>query len=569
MQPQNEPPGPTSQPGSINHQQISPQDQPSEKFSSPHPLGPPSSIHVRDLGGAESLKLPPNWKETEQNGTSVRQGLPNDQNALSPSGSRSPTFSSLERGAQLSQPNDIQFIPQDDSDRNRIVATTVSRTSRQTSAEAADVRSADPAVTLNEPVQERKHSGSGADVDAPHLPYPDIGSGFYDRFDDQREPDALLQARSLHSQSEPSSTHRNIHSRDPNSLLHGGNTPEGSRAVSVSNNNLESSQRVHSALHESNAEKLSQGALSPDNSLSLGEQRPRIPKERPFSFMEFSPGKSPKPVQEVLQHGRSEERSEERSARGNKYERDPSPVSPQRSSHNLRSQYIQAGPAHDDDVDDFLPSEKQLELASQSSLYHSQDPNLHEHPAFRQGPTSARHSYLRAEENPIGTPHRISVMQHQKIPPAVPPHSTVSTSRQSPRDSSFLPAPMAASANTEGQLSTATSEHEDPRYKAAFASGKRTKRVSLFRSLNGRKSKDRDPDGDAQETIAPLASHIEPQLTSKVDTKRSESTKIHRKLQRASSSAIAEQDTGKKRRFSALGVSRSLLSNRAFMLMQM
>ena len=411
------------------------------------------------------------------------------------------------------------------------------------------------------PLQEQKHSQSKSNVDAPRLPYPDVGGRFHEGWDERRGLGASQVAGSQHTQSGPTSTQSTVRSANSNNIFHADQTPEHSQRTSERDNNSERSHQSRPRPKEPFLEEPSPeyDALPTDGSFVLEEEGAPGPKQRPFSFMELSPGKDPKPVREVLQHVRSDKAAH----RGNQYDRNPSPVSPQRSFHNHRDQYIQAAPAQDGTVDDFLPSEKQLELATQSPSYHFQDPNLHEHPAFRNESPSATNSPLRAHYRATETPRQAPAGQHSQFPPAVPPHGAFTTSWHDPSDSRFSPT-LSAPVKTEGQAPTAISAHEDSRSMTPLTPAKKSKRASLFRSLNGRSGKGRDPGRDPREVaVTSLATGIESKPMSsqpentKVGTSRSESNKSSNRLQRASTAAVKEQDTGKKKRFSALGVSQS------------
>lgn len=578
MQPQSEPPaGLQPEIDSINLSY--PQQYPKQRLvseqaplSRPH-IGPPSSVQDHNLGKAQRPPQSQYFNGGEQNDTQISQGLSHAQNKSSPLVSRPPTSSTLGGEGHLSQQTTAQNIARGELQHSGTIAITDPRVSRATPTEAPYFNSEHSAANLNVPIRE-KFNSSGPDrsaanlvpleeravsqlkpaLNAPRLPYPDVGGLFHKGWDDQREPAASQVANSQHPQSQPIPEYSN-------SMFHDRVDLEQPWSISQRGNNLERSHESQSRPIESYMDEPSpdQGALPTAKPFFLTEDHAQNPKQRPFSFMELASDKTQKPVQEILQHVRSDEANPS----GNQYERDPSPVSPQRSLHDPRNQYSQEIPTQGYTSDDFLPSEKQLELATQSPSFHFQDPNLHEHPAFRHEALSADDSSLRAEHVPAEAPRRISGVQHQRLPPAVPPHGVITNSWRNPSDSRFLPT-LSAPKKAEEAIPITESGYEDSHFKAPVSPETKTRRASLFRSFNGRNGKDRDSGRDARETtVSPLATHFEPKTMSshhentKIDTRTSESSKARNKLQRASTSAVPvpEQDSGKKKRFSALGVS--------------
>lgn len=439
---------------------------------------------------------------------SIPQSASHVQDKSSSLVTRPPTSSTLTEDIHLHQQTTAQFISGDEVQQSRTATSTNSSFSKATGTETSDLNSKYSTANFNGPIQgdfERSRPEQSAATslpskeqavsqlkpapDAPRLPYPDIGGLFREGWDDQQEKTA----------SQP---------------------------------------------NESNKDELSPGQGAPLTAQSSFAMDDHVQnsKPRPFSFMELSSHKTHEPVQEVLQHVR---RHEAKSG-----DRDPSPVSPQRSFHD------QVVSAQRNTSDEFLPSEKQLELAMQSSSYHFQDPNLHEHPAFRHGNRSANNSSPRTDHVPVKTPRRISGKGSQQLPPAVPPHGVIANSWRNPNDPPSIPA-LSAPDKAGDPTPINGSGQEDSQFKATTVPKIKTKRASLFRSLNGRGGKDRDSLRDPRETTAsPPATRTEPHHeNTKADTTTNESSKAHNKLQRSSSAAIPEQESGKKKRFSVLGVS--------------
>lgn len=556
MQPQSEP-GPQPQIDSQNPLQHFPKQQivsEQSQFSRPH-LGPQSSVQDNDLEKTQRPAQSQYLNAGEHSVPSVSQSSSYAQNEPSSLVSRPSTSSTLAEDRHLPQQTTTQFVSRDELQHSRTVAST--RISRENSTEISDLNSQDSVAQFSGPLQDGLYSSrpdqSAATLlapshskpapDAPRLPYPDVGDLFREGLDDQREKRASQVAYWRHSQ--PQST-----PETSNSMPHDSGNTEQPRGISPNLDHEQNyqfpSQRNESTRDEPPAD---QGPPPTAQSSYVTGGRTQNSKHRPFSFMELSSHKTHEPVPEILQHVR---RNEAKSSSGR---RDSSPVSPQRSLHD------QVIPARRSTSDDFIPSEKQLELATQSSPYHFQDPNLHEHPAFRHGTPSVNNSSLRTDQVPIETPRRVSAAQHQQLPPAVPPHGVMANSWRNPNDPRSLPA-LSAPARAEGPTPNTSPGHEDSQFKTAAAPKVKARRGSLFRSLNGRSGKNRDSGRDPRETtVSSPATRAELRKSSshhentKVDIKTSESNKVHSKLQRSSSAAIPEQELGKKKRFSVLGVS--------------
>lgn len=531
------------------------------QFSRPY-LGTQSLLQDNDPEKTQRPLHPQYLNSGEQNVPSVSHSpsyAPNKSSSLVSGPSASSTHA---EGRHLSQEAAAQFVSRGELQHSGTVEN--KRISRENSTEISDLNSKDSAAEFSGPIPDKSDSSrpdqSAATLpalshskpapDAPRLPYPDVGGLFREGWDDQREKRASQVAHWRYSQPQ--------------------STPETSKIVPLesrntdqprgksSNTNNEKNNQFRSQPNEPVQDKPSSGQGPPlaAQSSFIIEDHTQNSKPRPFSFMELSSSrKTHEPVPEVLQHVR---RHEAKSS-GPRYDRDPSPVSPQRS---LQDQVISGRRSTSDD---FIPSEKQLELSTQSSSYPFQDPNLHEHPAFRHGTPPVNSSSLRSNQVPVETPRRTSAVQQQHLSPAVPPHGAIANSWRNPNDPPSRPALSAPTRAEKPTLMTGLG-HEDSQFQAPAASKVKPKRGSLFRSLNARGGKDRDSGRDPQETTAsPPVARTEPRKMSshhektRADIKTSESKKANNKLQRSSSAAIPEQELGKKKRFSVLGV--GLFSN--------
>ena len=499
----------------------------------------------------------------EQDVPLISQDVSHVQNKSSSLVSGPPTSSTVEEERGLSQQTTPQFVSRNELQRDATGASTDSRILRPTLTGNTELNNEHSAAGSDVPIQESLNSSrpdqSATNLlplddqavsrfkpasNAPRLPYPDVGGLFHEGWDDQRETTASQIATWQHSQS-PTTPETS------NNMPHKSVDTEQPQSVSQ-NDNFEQIDQFSSKPNQSLTDEPSpdQATILTTQPSSLTDDHAQNPKHRPFSFMELTSHKNHEPVQEILQHARSKEAKPS----GDRYERDPSPVSPQRSLQDLRNQ-------HSHTSDDFLPSEKQLELATQSSPYHFQDPNLHEHPAFRHGAPSVNTSSRNTDQVLTVKPHPIYGVQQQQFPPAVPPHGIIGNSWRNPSDPPFLPA-LSAPEKAEEPKPIRGPGYEDSKYKAPASPKTKPKRASLFRSLNGRSGKDHASGRDTQEiTASPPATRTEPNKVpshhenTQVNIRLSESSKAPSKLQRSSISAIPEQDLGKKRRFSLLGVS--------------
>ena len=403
MQPQSEP-GLQPQIDSHNSLQQPPKQRPASEhfqFSRPH-LGPQSSAQDNNLEKTQRPLQSQYLNAGEQHIPSVSQSLSYGKNKSSSLVSGPSTSSVLAEDRHLSQQTTAQLVSRDALQDSGTLANT--KISTENSTEISDLNRKDSAAEFSGPLPDdldgSRPDQSAATLlapshlkpapDAPRLPYPDVGGLFHEGWDDQREKRASQVAYWRYSQPQSTTEILNI-------MPHGSRNAEQPGGLPP-NTGYEQNYQLPSQPKESIQDEPSSGQGPPLTAQSsfVTEDHTQNSKQRPFSFMQLSSSrKTHEPVPEILQHVR---RNEAKSS-GGRYERDPSPVSPQRSLHD------QAIPARRSISDDFIPSEKQLELATQSSSYPFQDPNLHEHPAFRHGTPPVNSSSPRSNQGPRVT-HR-------------------------------------------------------------------------------------------------------------------------------------------------------------------
>ncbi|MCJ1380798.1 hypothetical protein MMC17_003907 [Xylographa soralifera] len=244
----------------------------------------------------------------------------------------------------------------------------------------------------------------------------------------------------------------------------------------------------------------------------------------------------------------------------------------------LSSQEIQNNHAHYDTNYDFIPGNDDQNLGAPRPRSFSrpfQDPNVRQHPAFRQNeavdktadvPVQYYPPQVRRDEAMIaqGTEYQLEGL-------GPPPAETngKARSRRSSRSSAFfknfiLPSeqevPPIPHSNERQAIESPSTSPLNP--------AKKKKRASLFRSLTGHTGSDSSRSGN--NSVAPPAisqMNTQPRASSRSPARERQrsftsppikpKTKGSRnKLQRASMSGVPEQEKGKKKRFSGLGVSR-------------
>ena len=271
-------------------------------------------------------------------------------------------------------------------------------------------------------------------------------------------------------------------------------------------------------------------------------------------------------------------------------EHPPSPLTPrQPTNYGVSEQRGRSGPIHygiDHDFD--RPSEtERSQSRSPSYSRHSRrsqdsrpslDPNILEHPAFRavaEGngmPAQFYGRQLTREENFIPRQQTAEQMLVGGGPAIGRRSESKSRSRRGSRSSAFFKAFTSPSKSDHPPLPNASDSpaSSSPRNSPAIGD-RRSKRLSLFRSRSGNfgsgsgnsRSKDvmapRDASPrDSFTQVSRQADPTAPRRTEEDPYSKGVSSKWSKKLQRASTSVKPEPDSGKKKRFSAIGVSTTL-----------
>ena len=294
---------------------------------------------------------------------------------------------------------------------------------------------------------------------------------------------------------------------------------------------------------------------------------------RPFSFIEYNKAPSPR-------------HSEDRSYRGPGlddpstvpfHDRPPSPVSPQRSDFNQPNQAV---PVHYD-VNHEFQSDSTHEFTTRprprSFSRPFQGPNLRDHPAFRQenfphptGSTKLPLQYyqptLNRDEATLPRQQNTEYSLEGVGPPADEP-SVKSRSRRGSWSSAFFKR-LSRPPSDEIPAIPTSPDHQDvePPVKNPVNAEKKKRRASLFRTLTGRsgsdssRSKERDvalpkktpTDIHPQSDNSSLSAKERPGILVSQEV----SVKTRNKLHRSSTSGTASQESGSKKRFSGIGVSK-------------
>ncbi len=335
---------------------------------------------------------------------------------------------------------------------------------------------------------------------------------------------------------------------------------------------------------------------------TTGVSNQRAP--RPFSFMD-------KQNQSERQSRHSSQRSPSIHSVPSRLLRDrpPSPVSPQPSVlQETPAQRGRAGPIHHGTDHDFLPDSSQTSTPKRRSrsfsrLFKTSDhdslagdeqttskrrsrsisrlfngnPDLNDHPAYRQeslpagGTDMPMHYYPEqiSREDAIIPRQQATEYQLEGVgPPPAQPVDARSRSRNNSKGSaSFFKPPSSSARESSVTQSGPEGYTVASLINSPAASQKKSKRTSLFRSLTGQKGHDRDQ-GRTNSFVPTSESHGDPQQSGSIIQKDNnssnqsggESNRVHNKLQRTSTSGFQQQehDGGKKKRFSAMGVSREL-----------
>ena len=325
------------------------------------------------------------------------------------------------------------------------------------------------------------------------------------------------------------------------------------------------------------------------------------PAPRPFSFVENTPNQSERESRRSSQRAPSIDSVPSRMHP----DRPPSPVSPQSSVvQETPVQRGRAGPIHYGAEHDFLPDSSKTSTPKRRSrsfsrLFKNSDrdstpsdeqdpskrrsrsisrlfknPDLNDHPAFRQdalpagGTDMPMHYYPEqiSREDALIPRQQATEYQLDRVgPPPAQPVDARSRSRTNSKGSSSFINSSSTPAKGSPVRQVAQGQAVASPTASPITSQKKTKRTSLFRSLTGQKSHERDQGRSNGMQLTPEQHSdrlqqpglVAPRESDSSMPFRDEATKVRNKLQRASTSGFQqhEQDGGKKKRFSAMGVS--------------
>ena len=264
-------------------------------------------------------------------------------------------------------------------------------------------------------------------------------------------------------------------------------------------------------------------------------------------------------------------------------DRPPSPLTPrQPPSYGGPDERGRTGPIHygiDHDFD--RPSDAERSRShSPSYIRRSQDsrpsldPNILDHPAFRavaEGngmPIEDYHAQLTRKENLTPRQQTAEDMLVGGGPKIGGRSGSKSRSRRGSRSSVFFKAFTSPLKSDRPHLPNASdSQTSSSPMGSPVVGDRRSKRLSIFRPRSGnmesevgdiRGKENMAPDASPQDSFTQVAHQVIPMTPSRFGEDNSAkvtSNKWSKKLQRASTSAKPEPDSGKKKRFSAIGVS--------------
>ena len=213
--------------------------------------------------------------------------------------------------------------------------------------------------------------------------------------------------------------------------------------------------------------------------------------------------------------------------------------------------------------------DRRLSQDSRPSL----DPNILDHPAFRavaegNGMPMQHYAQLTREGNLTPRQETAEDMLVGGGPTITRRSESKSRSRRGSRSSAFFKAFTSPSKSDHPPLPNASDSQTSSSPRGSPAVGdRRSKRLSIFRPRSGNMGsgsgdshikENTAPDASSQDPFKQVAHQVGPTTPNPVEEKNSSngvSSKWSKKLQRASTSAKPEPDTGKKKRFSAIGVS--------------
>lgn len=391
-----------------------------------------------------------------------------------------------------------------------------------------------------------------------------------------RQPRLIEQSYNLtHTKQDPEHPTQQRLSQSSNGTFHTAGsrdqpqTDAGVKNQSVSYNlpQSETQNSVHKDVTEGQG-----NFLAPPNPTQSrdGAQTPDQPISRPFSFMEVSPDRRSHSKDEIVPRAPSMESN----FNHNHSDRPPSPVSPQRSmTRDVSGQHDRVDLSHHDSNQDFLRADDQRGLVDRTRSFSRpfQDPNLREHPAFRQEAPPMQNLDVSTDHYSSQVPHETRLPQQytpdhqiQEVePPTVPPSDNKNRSHRGSRSSTFFKN-FTNPSRVEKSLSENDPEisHAEPPVKDSIAAETKNKRASMFRSINSQRGSIKEerrtnthiPAQAQSPTISRDFGSVKQQHQEIDYPTKGASGKVHNKLQRASTSAAVEQSPVKKKRFSVIGV---------------
>ena len=265
------------------------------------------------------------------------------------------------------------------------------------------------------------------------------------------------------------------------------------------------------------------------------------------------------------------------------FDHPPSPLTPrQPPNYDASDERGRTGPIHygiDHDFD--RPSDAERSRShSPSYIRRSQDsrpsldPNILDHPAFRavaEGngmPIEDYHAQLTRKENLTPRQQTAEDMLVSGGPKIGRRSGSKSRSRRGSRSSVFFKALTSPLKSDRPHLPNASDSQTSSSPRGSPVVGdRRSKRLSIFRPRSGnmeseggdiRSKENMAPDASPQDSFTQVAHQVGPMTPSRFgedNAAKGASSKWSKKLQRASTSAKPEPDSGKKKRFSAIGVS--------------
>ena len=404
------------------------------------------------------------------------------------------------------------------------------------------------------------------------LPTPDIVASAEDGAKTWPPPNTTVeQPNSTPESTEMDSTfHTADSNREPNAVPPQDSNRDPTPQVSVQNTFQEP---IHTPAGEARA------ASVPVRQGPATISAPQQQAKRPFSFVEYS-SKEPAFSSRQLKPREPSIISLPDEVHQN---RPPSPISPARSlMNNNPDEYSDVPPIQHDSDHDVIPMDGRSTPPDRHRSFSRpfKSPDIAQHPAFRQDhepqslteptdlPTHYYPAQIRREEVLLPRQQGTEYQLEGVGPPPVEPERSKSRSRRSSRGSAFFKnlgnsskadiPPVPPGVERQSNTPSAPSSTSTP-----VSADKKSKRTSLFRSLTGHNGSGSDRSRESIAVQAPgsrtdLLQQSRPKTPTADDEDfptRGKSKKVRSKLQRNPTTGATEQESGKKKRFSALGVS--------------